>query len=202
MFITCLDLEGVFTPEIWVSVALKTKIDELKLTTRDEPDYDKLMKRRLKILKDHGITLKEIQDIISEMELLPGSKEFLNWLKTKAQVMIITDSFLEFATPFMKKLGYPMVMCHNLETNGNGMISNYKLRINDMKTKTIKALKELNFEVIAIGDSYNDMGMIKNADHGILFNPPANVIKDFPQFPITRNYLELKELISNHLHIK
>ncbi|MHA1805178.1 MAG: bifunctional phosphoserine phosphatase/homoserine phosphotransferase ThrH [Promethearchaeota archaeon] len=202
MFIICLDLEGVFTPEIWIEVSLKTKIEELKITTRDEPDYDKLMKKRLKILKEHGISLKKIQEIISEMELLPGAKEFLDWLRSKTQIIIVSDSFIEFAMPFMKKLGYPTLFCHDLETDGNGMISNYRLRLDDMKRKTVLALKKLNYEVIAIGDSYNDMGMIKEADHGILFKPPENVVKEFPQFPVTHEYSELIEILSNHLNLK
>lgn len=201
MYIICLDLEGVFTPEIWIEVSNNTQIGELKLTTRDEPNYDKLMIRRLKILKEHGITLKKIQEIISQMELLPGSREFLDWLRSITQVVIVSDSFQEFAMPFMKKLGYPMIFCHYLVTNGTGMISDYKLRINDMKKKTVEKLKELNYDVIAIGDSYNDIGMLKEAHHGILFNPPDNVIEDFPNFSVTRDYSELKSLLSNHLNL-
>ena len=195
MFIICLDLEGILTPEIWINVALNTNIAELKLTTRDISDYDVLMKRRLKILKEHNITLKDIQDVIKKMDLLPGALEFINWLREKNQIIILSDTFIEFGMPFLKKLGYPTLFCHDLEINKNGMITNYRLRINDQKRKTIIALNEMNYKTIAVGDSYNDTGMLMAATHGILFNPPPNVIEEFPQFPIVKNYIELKKLI-------
>ncbi len=176
MHIVCFDLEGIFYPEIWHQVANKTGIDELMLTTRDEPDYNKLMIRRLEILNEHGITLKDIQDVISKMNLLPGSKKFMDWVRSVTQVVVVTDSFIEFATPFMKKLDYPFILCHDLETDENGMIANYCLRINDMKRKTVLAFKEMNYKIIAVGDSYNDMAMLLEADHGILFRPSDNVI--------------------------
>ncbi|MHA1144215.1 MAG: bifunctional phosphoserine phosphatase/homoserine phosphotransferase ThrH [Candidatus Helarchaeota archaeon] len=199
MFIICFDLEGVFTPEVWINVAKETEIDELKLTTRDISDYDALMKQRLKILKEHGITLKNIQDIISKMELLPGAREFLDWIRTITQVLILSDTFIEFGMPFMKKLGYPTLLCHDLEVDEKGMISNYRLRIRDMKRQTVIALKKMNYDVIAIGDSYNDTGMLSEAKHGILFRPPESVIKEFPQFPVVTGYSDLKNLISKYL---
>jgi len=202
MYITCFDLEGVFTPEVWINVALKTDIEELKITTRDEPDYNKLMKRRLKLLKEHGITLKEIQEIIAGMELLPGAKEFIDWVRSLVQVIVVTDSYIEFAMPLLEKLGYPTCFCHNLETNGNGIITDYKLRIDNMKKETVRALKQMNYTVIATGDSYNDVAMLLEADNGILFRPPNNVIKEFPQFPIVTEYSDLKKIIANHLGLE
>ncbi|MHA2120466.1 MAG: bifunctional phosphoserine phosphatase/homoserine phosphotransferase ThrH [Promethearchaeota archaeon] len=201
MHLICLDLEGVFTPEIWEVVAEKTKIDELKLTTRDIPDYDLLMKQRLRILRDNNIKLTEIQRIISQIELLPGALEFYKWLRTTSQTIILTDSYVEFIQPFSRKLGYPMIFCHNLEIDKEGMIVNYKLRLKDMKKKTINAFKKLNYQIIAIGDSYNDVGMLNEADYGIFFRPPKNIVKEYSQFPITTDYLGLKKLISNHLGI-
>ncbi len=199
MFVVCLDLEGVFTPEVWINVALKMDIPELKLTTRDEPDYDKLMKRRLKILREHGITLKRIQEVIAGMELFPGAKEFLDWLRSITQVIVVTDSYIEFAMPLIKKLGYPILLCHDLETDENNMIINYHLRIRDMKKKTVQAFKEMNYIVIAVGDSYNDMDMLIEANQGILFRPPENIIKEFSQFPTVIEYSDLKKRLSNHL---
>lgn len=201
MFIVCLDLEGVLTPEIWEEVAKATKIDELMLTTRDIPDYNILMRRRLNILKDNHITLYDIQRIISSIELLPGALEFINWLKSVTQLVIITGSFSEFTKPLMKKLGYPLILCHSLEIDNTDMIINYKLRITDMKSKTVLAFKEMNYDVITIGDSYNDVGMLMNANYGILFRPPDNVIKEFPQFPVVKQYSELKKIISNQIGV-
>ena len=202
MQILLFDLEGVFTPEVWINVALSTGIDELKVTTRDEPDYNKLMKRRLKILKENNITLKDIQEIIAGMELLPGAKEFMEWVRSVAQVIVVTDSYVEFATPLLEKLGYPTCFCHNLETNGNGIITDYKLRINDMKKETVKALKQMNYDVIAAGDSYNDVAMLLEADHGILFRPPDKVAEEFPQFPVVKDYSEFKKIVTNHLGLE
>ena len=202
MQILLFDLEGVFTPEVWINIALSTSIDELKVTTRDEPDYNKLMKRRLKILKENNITLKDIQEIIAGMELLPGAKKFIDWVRSVAQIIVVTDSFVEFATPLLEKLGYPTCFCHNLETNGNGIITDYKLRINDMKKETVKALKQMNYDVIAAGDSYNDVAMLLEADKGILFRPPDNVVEEFPQFPVVTDYSELKKIVANHLGLE
>ena len=199
MFMICLDLEGILTPEVWINVALKTGIDELKLTTRDISDYDVLMKRRLEILRKNKIPLKDIQDVISKMDLLDGAREFLDWLRSVAQVIILTDSFIEFAMPLMKKLGFPAVLCHDLETNNDGMIADYKLRIKNMKLNSVQAFKNMKYETIAVGDSYNDIEMLKEAKHGILFRPPENVIKEFPQFPVVKEYKELKKLMSQYL---
>ena len=199
MFIVCLDLEGVLTPEIWEEVAKATKIDELMLTTRDIPDYNILMKRRLKILKDNHITLYDIQKIISRIELLPGALEFVDWLKSVTQLVITTGSFSEFTKPLMKKLGFPFILCHSLETDDKGMIINYNLRITDMKRKTVIAFKKMNYDVIAVGDSYNDIGMLKEAEFGILFRPPINIKKEYPEFPAVTEYSELKDIIINHI---
>ena len=199
MYIVCFDLEGVFTPEVWIAVSKATGIDELKLTTRDISDYDVLMRNRIAILKKNNITLKEIQEIISKMDLLPGAKEFLDYIRSVAQVVIVTDSFIDFVIPFMKKLGFPMCFCHNLEVNEEGMITDYKIRISEMKKKTVLALKKLNYDVIAAGDSYNDVSMLLEAKHGVLFRPPKNVVEQFPELPVVNEYDDLKDLISKYL---
>jgi len=199
MYIVCFDLEGVFTPEVWIAVSKATGIDELKLTTRDISDYDVLMRNRIAILKKNNITLKEIQEIISKMDLLPGAKEFLDYIRSVAQIVILTDSFIDFVMPFMKKLGFPICFCHNLEINEEGIITGYKIRISEMKKKTVLAFKKLNYEVIAAGDSYNDVSMLLEAKHGILFRPPKNVVEQFPELPIVNEYDELKDLISKYL---
>ena len=191
--IVTLDLEGVFTPEIWIAVAETTGIQALRRTTRDEPDYDKLMRFRIAILEEQGITLTDIQDVIANMGLLPGAREFLDWLRGRSQVIILSDTFYEFAAPLMTQLGQPTLLCNMLEVNGRGMIAGYRLRIDDGKREAVRALKALNFRVIASGDSYNDMTMLEEADHGILFRPPPNVITDYPQFPLTTEYRELKQ---------
>ena len=199
MYIVCFDLEGVFTPEVWIAVSKTTGISDLKLTTRDISDYDVLMKNRIAILKKNKITIENIQDIISNMDLLPGAKEFLDHIRTIAQVVIVTDSFIEFVMPFMKRLGFPMCFCHNLEIDEEGMITDYKIRTNEMKKKTVLAFKKLNYEVIAAGDSYNDVSMLLEAKHGILFRPPKNVVEQFPEIPVVNEYDELKDLISKFL---
>jgi phosphoserine/homoserine phosphotransferase len=191
--IACLDLEGVLTPEIWINVSKKTGIQELSLTTRDIPDYDVLMKRRLKILDEHQLTLKNIQEVIGEMKPLEGASEFLEWLKSEFQVIILSDTFYEFAKPLLKQLGYPCLFCHSLEVDSNNRIINYKIRLGDQKYKAVEALQGLNFKIIAAGDSYNDTAMLARADAGILFCPPENVIREFPQFPVTQTYKELKD---------
>jgi phosphoserine / homoserine phosphotransferase len=191
MKIICFDMEGVFTPEIWVNVARKTGIEQLMITTRDEPDYDKLMKYRIGILEEHGVTLKYIQEVISGLDLLPGAKEFFDKARGLAQAVVVTDSFVEFAMPFIEKLGRPLVLCHNLVTDERDMIVDYQLRQPDPKRKVVEAFQSLRYSVIGIGDSYNDMGMIQQADQGIFFSPPQNVVDDYPQFPVTRNYEEL-----------
>jgi phosphoserine/homoserine phosphotransferase len=199
MYIVCFDLEGVFTPEVWIAVSKVTGIEDLKLTTREISDYDVLMANRIALLQKNKITLKDVQEIISNMDLLPGAREFLDHIQTISQVVIVTDSYIEFVMPFMKKLGYPTCFCHNLEVDNNGMITGYKLRINNMKKKTVLALKRLNYEVIAAGDSYNDVAMLLEAKHGILFRPPKKVVDQFPDIPVVHEYEELKNLISNYL---
>ena len=199
MYIVCFDLEGVFTPEVWIAISKATGIDDLKLTTRDISDYDILMKNRIAILKKNNITLKDIQEIISKMDLLAGAKEFLDYIRSVAQVVIVTDSFIDFVMPFMKKLDFPMCFCHNLEINEEGIITDYKIRISEMKKKTVLAFQKLNYEVIAAGDSYNDVSMLLEAKHGILFRPPKNVVEQFPELPVVNEYDELKDLISTYL---
>ncbi|KRP06965.1 MAG: phosphoserine phosphatase [Methylophilales bacterium BACL14 MAG-120920-bin58] len=190
--LACLDLEGVLLPEIWIKFAEKTGIEELKLTTRDIPDYDQLMMGRLAILKKHNLKLQDIQDVIEALSPLDGACDFLQWLKSEFQVIILSDTFYEFAQPLMKKLDYPTLFCHKLITDDAGNIVNYELRQSDQKTKAVKALQGLNFQVISAGDSYNDTGMLQQADAGILFCPPEKVIREFPQFPVTRNYNEFQ----------
>jgi len=199
MYIVCFDLEGVFTPEVWIAVSKAIGIDDLKLTTRDISDYDVLMNNRIAILKKNKITINDIQGIISNMDLLPGAKEFLDYIRTISQVVIVTDSFSEFVMPFMKKLGFPVCFCHNLEIDEEGIITDYKIRISEMKKKTVLALKKLNYEVIAVGDSYNDVSMLLEAKLGILFRPPKNVVDQFPELPVVNEYNELKDLISKYL---
>ena len=190
--LACLDLEGVLLPEIWIKFAEKTGIEELKLTTRDIPDYDQLMMGRLAILKKHNLKLQYIQDVIEALSPLDGACDFLQWLKSEFQVIILSDTFYEFAQPLMKKLDYPTLFCHKLITDDAGNIVNYELRQSDQKTKAVKALQGLNFQVVSAGDSYNDTGMLQQADAGILFCPPEKVIQEFPQFPVTRNYNEFQ----------
>lgn len=199
MYLICFDLEGVFTPEVWIAVSKATQIEELKFTTRDIADYDLLMKNRIKLLKKNHITLKKIQSIISQMDLLPGAKDFLDEIRKITQIAIITDSFIEFVTPFMEKLGHPLCFCHDLEVDREGMIKDYRIRIPDMKKRTIHAFKRLNYDVIVAGDSYNDIPMLIEAKQGILFRPPQKVIEDYPQFPVARGYSELHKLIMQHI---
>ena len=191
MAICCLDLEGVLVPEIWIKVSEKTKIKELRLTTRDIPDYDVLMKRRLKILREHKIKLRDIQKVIGDVQPLPGAKAFLDKLRAERQVIILSDTYYEFATPLMRKLGFPALFCNWLETGKSGSILNYCLRQKDGKEKAVRGLKAIGFKVHAAGDSYNDITMLKAADKGVLFNPPANIVKEFPQFKVTKNYDQL-----------
>jgi len=192
-------MEGVFTPEIWINVAKKTGIDALKITTRDEPDYDKLMRYRIGILEENGITLEFIQEVIASLDLLDGAREFFDWVRDRSQVIVVTDSFVEFAMPFIEKLGRPLVLCHNLVVDERGMITGYQLRQPDPKRMVVKAFQELRYKVVGIGDSYNDMGMIQQADQGIFFRPPQKVMEEYPQFPVTTNYSELKALIEQSL---
>ncbi|MBC8293049.1 MAG: bifunctional phosphoserine phosphatase/homoserine phosphotransferase ThrH [Proteobacteria bacterium] len=191
--IACLDLEGVLVPEIWINVAERTGIDELRRTTRDEPDYDVLMRYRLDILDREGITLPQIQEVIAGMGPLEGAGEFLDWLRERAQVIILSDTFYQFAQPLMRQLDFPCLFCHRLEVETEGRISGYTLRLDDGKRRAVRALRELNFRVVAAGDSYNDTTMLAEADAGILFCPPQNVVDDFPQFPVTSDYQQLRE---------
>lgn len=190
--IACLDLEGVLVPEIWINVAERTGIEALRRTTRDEPDYDKLMHYRLEILDREGITLPRIQEVIAGMGPLPGAADFLRWLKSRAQVVILSDTFYQFAHPLMRQLDFPCLFCHRLEVEEGGRISGYQLRIDDGKRRAVSALRQLAFRVVAAGDSYNDTRMLSEADAGILFKPPQNVIDDFPQFEVTNDYGELR----------
>lgn len=199
MKIVCFDMEGVFTPEIWVNVAIRTGVDDLKITTRNEPDYNKLMKYRIDILKKHGITLKYIQEVISSLDLLPGAREFFDRIRSTEQAIVVTDSFIEFAMPFIEKLGRPLVFCHNFTVDSNGMITDYNLRQPDPKRKVVEAFQNLKYKVVGIGDSYNDMGMIEQADKGIFYCPPESVVRDYPQYPVTSDYSELEALIKDSL---
>lgn len=193
MELACLDLEGVLIPEIWIAFAEKTGIEELKATTRDIPDYDVLMKQRLGILKEHNLGLNEIQEVISTLSPLEGAPEFVDWLRERFQVVILSDTFYEFAQPLMRHLGFPTLLCHKLEVAENGEITDYKLRQADPKRTSIKAFHTLNYRCIAAGDSYNDTTMLSEAEAGILFNAPENVISEFPQFPAVRGYGALKK---------
>ena len=193
--VACLDLEGVLLPEIWIAFAKKTGIEKLRLTTRDIADYDELMRGRLKILNENNLKLADIQDVIKTLSPLEGANKFLTWLKSEFQVIILSDTFYQFAEPLMGNLDYPTLFCNELIVDNEDRITGYQLRQNNGKSKAVKALKGLNFKVIAAGDSYNDTGMLKVADAGILFRPPANVIEEFPQFPVTRNYDEFKNTL-------
>ena len=191
MQIACLDLEGVLVPEIWINVAERTGIKELRATTRDVPDYDALMRQRLRILDEHHLKLADIQAVIAGMGPLPGAHDFLNRLREKFQVIILSDTFYDFAAPLMKQLGHPTLLCHRLKIDAAGRVADYHLRMPDQKREAVKALHYLKFKVIAAGDSYNDTAMLAEADAGILFCPPQNVIEQFPQFPVTTTYDEL-----------
>lgn len=194
--IACLDLEGVLVPEIWIGVADKTGIKELRATTRDIPDYSKLMRMRLDVCDQNGLTLQDISEVISKMLPLEGAEEFLSWLREKFQVVILSDTFYQFAYPLMKQLNFPALFCHNLDVDDSGRITDFKLRIKDQKKQAVKAFHSLGFQVIAAGDSYNDIPMLSEADKGILFCPPQNVIDEFSQFLITKDYTELRAAFS------
>ena len=191
MYIICLDLEGVLVPEIWIAFAEASGIVQLKKTTRDEPDYDKLMKGRLEILKEHGLGLKEIQDTIAQIEPLAGAKEFLDELRSLTQVIIISDTFEQFAKPLMQKLGWPTIFCNSLEVSGDGQITGYKMRVENSKYTTVKALQSIGYDTIASGDSYNDLGMIQASKAGFLFKSTDQIKADYPQYPAFETYEEL-----------
>jgi phosphoserine/homoserine phosphotransferase len=191
-----MDMEGVFTPEIWIAVAEKTGLSELRLTTRDIPDYDRLMQGRLDILRRHKLKLQDIQAIIGTLDPLPGAVEFVQWLRQRAPLIILTDSFFEFVGPLRAKLGHPTIFCNTLQSDETGMVTGYRLRQTNGKKHAVAAFQSIGFRVIAGGDSYNDTAMLSQADAGILFRPSDNVIAEFPQFPVTREYAELQERIA------
>ncbi len=195
MRIVCLDLEGVLVPEIWIAFSERTGIPELRRTTRDEPNYDTLMKYRLGILAEHGLGLPDIQKVIGELSPFPGAKEFLDKLREDFEVIILSDTFYEFAHPLMRQLAWPTLFCHSLEVDAAGTVVNYRLRMPEQKREAVKRFREMNFTVVAAGDSYNDTAMLGAAHAGILFHPPENVIREFPQFPVTLNYDELRNEI-------
>ena len=199
MDIVCLDLEGVLVPEIWINVADRVGVPELRATTRDIPDYDVLMRQRLALLKRHGLGLPDIQQVIAAMGPLPGAAEFLAWVREHHQLIILSDTFYEFAHPLMRQLGWPTLFCHRLEVAADGEITDYVLRQPDQKRAAVQRLHELNFKVVAAGDSYNDTGMLQEADKGIFFDAPAQVIAEFPQFAVTHNYAELQAEIQSFL---
>jgi phosphoserine/homoserine phosphotransferase len=193
LIIACLDLEGVLIPEIWINFAERTGIEELRRTTRDEPDYDVLMKRRLEILAENGLGLPDIEAVIGQLSPLPGARECVDWLRERFQLLILSDTFYQFAKPLMAQLGFPTLFCHDLEIATDGRVTDYRIRLADQKRAAVKALHGLNFQVIAAGDSYNDTAMLGEADAGILFRPPDNVIEEFPEFPVTTTYAALQD---------
>ncbi len=199
MNIVCLDLEGVLVPEIWIAFSEASGIPELKRTTRDEPDYDKLMRWRIGILKEHGLGLKEIQDTIATIDPLPGAKEFLDQLRTMTQVIIISDTFTQFASPLMKKLGWPTLFCNELEVGTDGMITGFRMRISDSKLNTVKALQSIGFDTIASGDSFNDLGMIRASKAGFLFRTTEQIRREYPEIPAYETYDELMDGIRKAL---
>lgn len=202
MYIVCCDLEGVLVPEVWINVARWTGIDELRLTTRDISDYNALMNRRLAILKQHGITISDVQKVISLLELMPGALDFINWLHGRAQMIVVSDTFREFADPLLEKMKWPVLFCHHLTIDKDGNITDFNLRQTDAKRKVVEAMQNLNYKVIAIGDSYNDISMLRQAELGILYNPPENVINDHKDLTVVTSYNQLRhfisELIENH----
>ncbi len=199
MYIVCSDLESIFTPETWLHIAERTKIKELQLTTRDVPNFEALTNKRLKILKSHKIKFVDIQKIIKDMKPLEGAIDFLNWLRKRCQVIILSDTFSEFVNPLIEKLSYPTIFCHSLKIGKDGFIKNYILRQKDSKRKSVKSLKLLDFKVIAIGDSYNDINMLKEADIGIFFKPSKDMKKKFTQFPVAQGYKELKSKLKKYI---
>lgn len=199
MYVVCADLEGVFVPEIWINVAKYTGIDELRLTTRDINDYNVLMRRRLEILRQNGLTLHVIQHVISGIKPIPGATELISWLRKRTQLIIVSDTFTEFADPLMEKLGRPTLFCNHLTVDHLGNIVNYNLRQSDGKMRVTEALQNLNYKVIAIGDSYNDINMLRKAEVGILYRPPQNVINDHGDLPVVNSYDELKQVVLDYL---
>ena len=197
MHVVCSDLEGVWVPEVWINVAEKTGIDKLKYTTRDIKDYDELMQYRLNILSENNLKISDIQRVISSIEPFDGALEMIRWLKKVTRLIVVSDTFVEFADPLMEKLERPTLFCHNLNIDNDGNIRDYQLRQKDPKRMVVKALKSINYKVIAFGDSFNDLSMLEEADEPILFRPPQNVIDDYPQFPVVHEYKELKKLLTD-----
>ena len=195
----CSDLEGVFVPEVWINVAEKTGIPELRRTTRDEPDYGKLMRFRMGILRENGLKLKDIQDVIATIRPLEGALELLEWIKQRVPMVVVSDTFTQFASPLLEQLNRPTLFCNELVIDGDGFIADFQFRQHDQKRKVVQALQNLNYIVTAMGDSYNDTSMLSQAEYGILFRPPENVVRDFPQFPVAKDYEGLKSLIEEIL---
>lgn len=195
MYIVCSDLEGIYVPEIWINVSEQTGIEKLKLTTRDINDYNVLMRGRLELLRQHKLKLSDIRNVISKLRPLPGAKEFLDWLRSEMQLIVVSDTFLEFAGPLMEQLGWPTLLCHHLTTDSEGNITDYNLRQPDAKRKVVEALQSLDYKVIAIGDSYNDISMLRRADKAILFNPPPNVAEENSDLTVVNSYKELKKIL-------
>jgi phosphoserine/homoserine phosphotransferase len=200
MYIVCSDLEGVFVPEIWINISKHTGIEELKLTTRDISDYNVLMKRRLELLRKHGLTLYDIRNVISQLEPLPGAVEFVDWIRTLIPLIVVSDTFVEFADPLIEQLGRPTLLCHHLSVDSSGNITDYNLRQKDAKMKVVEALQNLNYKVISIGDSYNDIAMLRKSEFGILFNPPQKVIDENTDLIIVNSYDALKESILQYIN--
>ncbi len=196
------DLEGILLPEIWIAVAERTGIAQLRLTTRDVDDYDELMRMRLDILRRHGLRLADIQAVIAEMDVLPGAQDFLAWARAQLPMLVITDSYYELLAPFMPKLNFPMLFAHSLLVDESGMITSYRLRVADSKRKALQAFRDLGFRTMAVGDSYNDMGMLEAADQGVLFRPPDNVCRDYPMYPVTRDYAALQQYVTEFVYGK
>ena len=199
MWVVCADLEGVFVPEIWVNVARVTGIEKLKLTTRDIKDYDELMAYRLKVLNENDLKLTDIQNVIATLKPLDGALDFVRWLREVTRFVVVSDTFIEFAQPLMNQLENPLLLCHSLEIDEAGKVAGYKLRQPDPKRKTVEAFQSLKYKVLAFGDSYNDIPMLKAAEVGILFCPPDNVVIDYPEFPVTRNITELKAFMESYI---
>jgi len=200
--IVCLDLEGVLVPEIWINVALKTGIEELKITTREMPDYDALMKRRIAILDQHKLTIADIQEVIAKMGPLEGAGDFVAWLRERCQVVILSDTFYQFALPLMRQLGFPTLLCNQLQIDGRGKIVAHHMRMQNQKKHSVAAFKALNFFTMAAGDAYNDTAMLGEADAGFFFRPPDHLPKEFPQFPVTQTYAELQRRLAEAGNLK
>jgi phosphoserine/homoserine phosphotransferase len=199
MYIICSDLEGVWVPEVWINVAEKTQIPELRLTTRDITDYDVLMQKRLSVLAENGLKLKDIQDVIATLKPLPGAYETIKWIQSVSRFIVVSDTFVEFADPLMKQLDYPTLLCHSLTVNENDEVVDYNLRQKDPKRQVVKAMQSMDYKVIAFGDSYNDISMLQQAEKAFLFKAPQNVIDDYPEFPVANTYEEMRKLLEEFM---